>query len=185
MRLLWQGFIPWVCEQRREASETNAEFCTPSRTIKELLHHNAIWERNLSGLNLSGYLFGSRLHRCKSFFWTSLERDFAILSQTIFLRCFPQLHSFHYRPARSKDNVQQPSVTSARERTLIQVLPSMCPVQGSLYPKLLLLHKWETHIAKRYFHRFCLLFRDLKTWWFQLCPLHSPSTRQVSNFLRK
>lgn len=44
--------------------------------------------------------------------------------------------------------IQQPGLTSAREGTPIQVLPSMYPVQGSLYPKLLVLHKWETHIAK-------------------------------------
>lgn len=182
MRLLWQGFIPWVCEQTQKASETNARLCTPSQKTKELFHHNAIWERNLSGLKLSRYLFGRRLHPCKSFFWTSLEGEFAILSQTISLGCSPQLHYFHYRPALSKDSVQQPGVTRARERTTIQVLPSTCTVQGSLYLKLLLFCKWETHIAKRYLHRFWLVFRDLKTWQFQLCPLYSPSTRKGSNF---
>lgn len=171
MRLLWQGFIPWVCEQTQKASETNTRLCTLSQKTKKLFHHNAIWERNLSGLKLSRHLFGRRSHPCKSFFWTSLEGEFAILSQTVSLRCFPQLHYFHYRPAVSKDSVQQARVTRARERTMIQVLPSTCPVQGSLYLKLLVFCKWETHIAKRYLHRFWLVFRDLKTWQFQLCSL--------------
>lgn len=83
MRLQWQSFIPWVCEQRQKASETNAELCTPSWKIKELVHHNATCERNLCGLNLSGHLSERRLHPSQSFFWTSLEEEFAILSQNI------------------------------------------------------------------------------------------------------
>lgn len=42
MRLLWQRFITWVCEQRTEASEPNAEFCAPSQAIKELLYRNDV-----------------------------------------------------------------------------------------------------------------------------------------------
>lgn len=118
----------------------------------KLLGKKPLW------LQFRWILLGSWLHPYGSFFWTSLEGDFLLLSQRIFLRRFAHLHYFHYRPAQSK-NIQQPGATREGEQTLIQQLPSACPVQGILYPKLLLFHKWETHIDKR----FWLLFRDLKT----------------------